>query len=323
MKNTRYILLLAAFFTFTNCNKDDDTITTLPPMAEFEISNTTPKVDEQIIFTNTSQHATSYEWDFGDGNSSTDENPVHSYASAGSFSVKLTATGEGGSDSASKVVTVMDATPIADFTINKTTAGIGERISFTNTSLNATEYEWDFGDGNMSIETNPTHEYDEAGNYTVKLVASNNGLENSIEKTVKIVIPVNIFPGDRIKGITLGEIWGSVKNMAGYDFTEFGPILTGGVWFHPVKEQSMGILFFLLGSGPVKSDSDQVVIVSVESPFIGTTDEGVGLGSTFADVKNAYGDQDEISNDNYRYTNLGIDFKIPTFKVEGITIYLP
>jgi PKD repeat protein len=61
-----------------------------------------------IEFSNFSQNATSYSWDFGDGNTSTEESPSHTYEAAGDYEVTLTATGDEGSDSQTKTVTVVD-----------------------------------------------------------------------------------------------------------------------------------------------------------------------------------------------------------------------
>ena len=70
-------------FLFTSCIKQ--------PTASFTVSNTSPKVGESVYFMNTSLDAQSYEWNFGDGMSSTLDNPSHTYYSAGSKLVTMTA----------------------------------------------------------------------------------------------------------------------------------------------------------------------------------------------------------------------------------------
>ncbi len=81
-------LLIAASVIISSCKKEDP----IPedPIASFQIS-----VDEndylKVTFTNYSQHATSYAWDFGDGMTSTEQSPVHTYAAAGTYSITLTA----------------------------------------------------------------------------------------------------------------------------------------------------------------------------------------------------------------------------------------
>jgi len=74
----------------------------------FEMDKISARVGETITFTNTSQHATSYEWDFGDGNSSTEENPSHAYSSTGEFTITLTSNGDKGSESTTKSNTIWD-----------------------------------------------------------------------------------------------------------------------------------------------------------------------------------------------------------------------
>ena len=76
--------------------------------------------------------------------------------------------------------------PIASFQY-EVSAGNFLEVSFTNFSQNAETYAWDFGDGNMSTDENPTHTYAAAGNYTVKLTATN-GSGVSAEKTEAIQI---------------------------------------------------------------------------------------------------------------------------------------
>ena len=64
-------------------------------------------MDQAIAFINASQNAKEYVWNFGDGKTSTDENPTHTFTSAGDFIVKLIATGSGGTDSISQTLPVM------------------------------------------------------------------------------------------------------------------------------------------------------------------------------------------------------------------------
>lgn len=319
-------MFLSVFILFS-CNKEDEMPTPAQIVASFEISNASPGIDESVSFSNKSKNAENYEWDFGDGNTSTGENPSHAYSNTGSFIVRLTAFGTSDKNSTSKTIHIMAAPPSADFTVDKTSAGIGETITFSNQSENAITYEWDFGDGNTSTEENPSHEYGEVGNYTVKLTAHQSELNDSKERSIEILIPLNIFPGESAAGIALGEIWGSIKNMEGYDFTEFGPLLIGNNIFHPVEEKLKGILFFLLGSNIIKQDTDSVILISLKKMYIGTTEKGIGMGSSLSEVKNAYGEEEEYKPDTntYKYTSLGIDFSIgeTSSEVESISIYLP
>jgi PKD repeat protein len=107
-------------------------------------------------------------WDFGDGGTSTQQNPIHSYPQPGTYTVCLIATSPCGSDTTCASVTVC-ALPVSNFTQTQA----GQTVSFTNLSSAATNYAWTFGDGNTSTQQSPTHTYTGTGIYTVCLVASN------------------------------------------------------------------------------------------------------------------------------------------------------
>ncbi|MEN1783621.1 MAG: PKD domain-containing protein [Bacteroidota bacterium] len=102
-------LAVTFLLIFTACSSDDsDDGTTDPvmPTASFTVVMS----ELQATFTNTSQNATSYSWDFGDGNTSTAKDPVHTYATAGNFTVKLTATNAEGNNETSSSVTAEQGT---------------------------------------------------------------------------------------------------------------------------------------------------------------------------------------------------------------------
>ena len=77
-------------------------------------------------------------------------------------------------------------TPVADFTWDPENPKAGQEVSFTNLSVDAKSYSWNFGDMSIGDETNPTHVYEEKGNYIVDLSA-HNGLMSD-EKTVTITV---------------------------------------------------------------------------------------------------------------------------------------
>ena len=96
---SRFFLLIGvvSLIMFNSCKKDDDDddTTTAAPVASFQLAVSADNFLE-VTFTNYSQNATSYSWDFGDGNSSTEKDPVHVYAEPNTYTVKLTASGAGG-----------------------------------------------------------------------------------------------------------------------------------------------------------------------------------------------------------------------------------
>ena len=104
------VFLLGSFTIFLACSDDDndDSVGT----TDNAISRWTYEIDAEnylmVTFTNESVNADTYVWDFGDGNSSTEKSPVHTYEKAGTFTVILTATGSGGADDREETINVVD-----------------------------------------------------------------------------------------------------------------------------------------------------------------------------------------------------------------------
>ena len=114
-------------------------------------------------------------WAFGDGQSSTQTDPSHTYNSVGSYTVTLTAlnsTGCGGGDTISETIKVLPV-PTANFSLAPITAEPNIPTTFTNLSVNATRYLWDFGDNTTSTEVNPIPQYQKTGVYKACLTAYN------------------------------------------------------------------------------------------------------------------------------------------------------
>ena len=145
------------------------------PSASFSADTTVGCVPLTVHFTNTSLQATSYFWDFGAGvGTSTLPNPQAVYLASGFYTVKLIAYNSSSGQSDTLIITNYIQTvafPTAAFTANTLSGCEDLTVSFTNSSLFASNYIWDFGDGSSSILTNPTHTYLTSGLYTVKLVA--------------------------------------------------------------------------------------------------------------------------------------------------------
>ncbi|RYZ00798.1 MAG: PKD domain-containing protein [Chitinophagaceae bacterium] len=163
------------------------TITVLPkPTADFTANNTTScSAPLTVTFTNNSVGGATYLWDFGDGNSSTQANPVHTYSATGFYTVTLKVTNAGGcSDTQVRAgyiqvqkpqisIAGLPKTGCAPITINPVpTVQANEPI---------TSWAWNFGDGNTSNVQNPTHIYNTAGTYDVTLtVTTASGCTNTL-----------------------------------------------------------------------------------------------------------------------------------------------
>ncbi len=157
----------------------------VPPSAGFNIAQGEENFLE-YTFSNTSTNATNYEWDFGDGNMSTEESPVHVYETAGEYVITLTANNDVGlSTTFSKTINIL--APV--------TAGFSFQVDpddyrtydFMDASEGAVMLLWEFGDGYQFTGMNPSHTYDQDGEYTVTLTAySETG--NTDVSTEKLVV---------------------------------------------------------------------------------------------------------------------------------------
>jgi PKD repeat protein len=122
-----------------------------------------------VTFDNTSTDANSYHWDFGDGQSSIERNPTHTYRVPGTYRVRLTATGDGGTDRSTRFVTVL-VTPTAYMLVAPNYVYVNdEHVVTFNLSVSGDKYLWNFGDNNYSNEFEPSHVYTQAGIYDVSL----------------------------------------------------------------------------------------------------------------------------------------------------------
>jgi len=176
------------------------------PIADFMYSPDNPLAGEPVQFSNMSTDGVDYEWNFGDGYGSIETNPIHAFADGGDYTVQLKVIGKRGAiDVVSTVIRITDVNPVADFTVSTylpTDDGdqpyetdivfVGEAVEFYNTSLNATDYQWDFGDGYTSDLESPMYSYDDPGTYAVTLTSSSYGVTfDTRTKIVEVVEGIN------------------------------------------------------------------------------------------------------------------------------------
>jgi len=166
------------------------------PVANFTSLNSCQ--NSTSVFTDLSSvssgNITSYNWSFGDGGSSTQQNPVHSYSTNGNFNVTLQVTTAGGcTNSITQPITVY---PLPNASFTGTTVCIGSPTNFTNTSTissgGITSESWSFGDLSTSTSSNPSHIYSTSGTFNVTMiVTSSNGCTDTITQPVTVnALPV-------------------------------------------------------------------------------------------------------------------------------------
>ncbi|HOS47671.1 MAG TPA: PKD domain-containing protein [Bacteroidia bacterium] len=165
------------------------------PVASFQVSAGQGCSPLNVQFTNTSQNAVSYFWNFGNGNTSTQQNPSNIYTQAGNYSSSLTVTSASGITSTYSYNISVVQNPIASFSISGgvTCQGYGV-VQFTNLSANYDSCVWDFGDGTTSNVINPSHVYVSSGTFNTKLIVYNKQFGCSDIKIINSSVVINPQP---------------------------------------------------------------------------------------------------------------------------------
>jgi PKD repeat protein len=161
------------------------------PVANFEADVTEGFGPLTVTFNNVSENATAYYWDFGDGNTSQEQNPSHQYSEIGVFNVSLIAYSEHYTDTLIKnnYISVDYPEVVANFEADVLTGSKPLTVTFTNTSTGAKYYKWNFGDEQTSTDKNPEpHIFTEIGDYTIKLMAWNEGYADTLEREAYISV---------------------------------------------------------------------------------------------------------------------------------------
>ncbi|MDP4130059.1 MAG: PKD domain-containing protein, partial [Bacteroidota bacterium] len=158
----------------------------IQPVSDFTASPLTACVNTPIQFTDKSTGgANQWFWDFGDGNSSTLQNPANSFQKPGTFIVKLTAYNDGCYQPTPKTVNITINNPLADFSYSFDCTN-SNNFSFKDGSTGPLTWAWDFGDGGTSAAQNPTHSFTPGAptTFNVSLTVTNGACQSSITKSV-------------------------------------------------------------------------------------------------------------------------------------------
>jgi gliding motility-associated-like protein len=180
------------------CNTPDSLVKTIRVASTVKAEFTTPPIGcapYDAVFDNTSEGGSQFTWDFGDGGTSTQANPTHTYSNPGNYTITLVAVDSATCniiDSFKMGITVY-AKPVADFDAQPQPPVLNTPISFTNnSSSDAVKFKWEFGDGDSLSTTSRSivkHEYNSSGNYNACLTAFNEvGCPDRICKQVTTIV---------------------------------------------------------------------------------------------------------------------------------------
>ncbi len=230
MKTKQIKLVIVALLMATiwhGCKKaDPDPM----PTADFSFVQSSGGV---IQFTDKSLSARTYAWNFGNGTTSTEKSPKVAFVSNGDYTVKLTVKNNAGENSIERTVTVTSGRDLpikADFTFALLPNG---EVQFTNKSVSASTYKWDFGYGLTSTEKNPKIALTYNGDYKVKLEASKSFDGAEVEKTVTIAngkaLPQVSDEYSTAKGTSGGTYYSFRNHFYTFEVTEDNKNVTANV----------------------------------------------------------------------------------------------
>lgn len=237
------------------------------PRAEF-ISSAEDGICENIEITFTDRSSqidptyaiNQWLWDFGDGTSSTEQNPTHTFSQSGDYIISLTVINEVGcSDTISKTFSIAELDDLsANFTYDPIRTCPGTPITFTSTSTTKNgsikTYDWNFGDGSASQQIKPKHTYSNGGSTskTVTLtITDSKQCSASINKEVSInsldvdfvYSPSTIYRSNEIR------FYGQIDNKGDSEITSTVWTFESGMPSSALGETPETILFDTIATG--------------------------------------------------------------------------
>ncbi|MCS7297594.1 MAG: PKD domain-containing protein [Bacteroidia bacterium] len=171
------------------------------PIADFAASPMQGCPPLTVSFQNLSSSANAYRWDFGDGFSSTQSDPTHTYTASGEYTVTLYAISATGTDTARREAQVIVyPVPVADFSVFPPILYESDTAYFVSQSQGATSWQWFFGDplnpNASSTDPNPAYFYSQPGRYSVTLIVENlYGCRDTLVKPEAVIKLPNPAPG--------------------------------------------------------------------------------------------------------------------------------
>lgn len=225
----QFCLLSPSVITWANTLDPDwaSTQNCATPTFQITANPLTGSAPLNVTFTATNtgnSNIDSWLWDFDDGDSSTEQNPVHNFATSGIFTVEVTATGIGGNAINSTTITVV-VSPLITVSATPLSGALPLDVTFTavNNGGATNTWLWNFGDGSTATIQNPTHTYSTGGTFTVIATATGVG-GTSIDS---VVIEVTAPP---IITLNASPITGEVPLPVTYSATSTGGAVSSWLW---------------------------------------------------------------------------------------------
>lgn len=298
---------------------------TLPVAAFSETADRLAVTFDGSASTDADGTISSYEWDFGDGNTATGVNAAHVYAAEGTYTVKLKVTDNfGGVNEITKDVAVTDpnALPTATFTSVATDlSATFDASGSADPDGTINSYDWDFGDGEGGTGVAPSHEYAAAGSYDVKLtVTDNRGGTAEFTKSVVVTAPnPALVIDDFARALTSG--WGASDKGGAWT-------VNGGASAFSVADGTGRIA---PGAGATRTaflndisstSTDTTVDVSLDRPtggsaFVSVLGRRVNANNDYR-VKLRYFDNGDVNATIVRNVN-GVETTVGGGRVAGLT----
>lgn len=266
---------------------------------------------------------TNWEWDFGDGGTSTEQNPTYTYADTGIYDVSLVITNDlGCTDTLSRTNYIFVYTPpVADFVNNDTVICPGE-LPFTDLSLNATDWFWEFGDGESSTDQNPTHEFQDTGYFDITLITLNNGCSDTLIVENMIYVSPPIADLEYSFSCEVPDVF--TYSNESYGYTSWNWILPDGttstedpltLTFPDPGQYIVRVQAFNDTSGCVDQAGDTINVTTLQADFSAINTEGCApLNVEFTDESidaASYewyfgtGDYSQAQDPTYSYSDIG------------------
>ena len=182
-------------------------VTVLGPATSFSVSTQSACIGSPVQFTDLSNGSVEWEWNFGEGNTSTEQNPTFTYQDTGSYVVTLFSADTLG---CSAFYTIplpiyINPYPVASFTVSDSSQCAPLIVQFTNTSNGAESYSWNLGGISTSTQENPTMTFETPGSYNVSMVATTEfGCSDTFEVSGlrALMLPIAGFNIDESEGCT-------------------------------------------------------------------------------------------------------------------------